>query len=182
MSELARELEEMMKRMRGDGLVPATVVSVDLDQFLFNAKDGAGNDYLDVRMNATTGKSGLIPVPVLNSSVLITDLGNQAQDWVMVMAGAVSEVYIVGAGPQVQSGVLGEGLNQNLTQLLTALTALTTALSAFAVANGAASAGVLLPLAPAYSALNAALPNVQMTLTQVTNQLINHLSPTVKLT
>lgn len=182
MSEVATALEEMIVRKRGRGLVPVSVVSIDEGAFVFDAKDGAGNEYLDVRMNATTGLSGIVALPKPGSSVIITDLGNQEQAWVMVAAGTLEKVYLVGDGAQVQGAVKGEDLNANLTQLLNALDSLINALTAFSTSNGAASAGVLTPLAPAYSALNAALPSVASSLSTVRNQLSDHLSETISLT
>ena len=180
--ELIIALEDMMKRLRGDGLVAVRVTSIDMNQFLFDAEDGAGNTYLEVRMNATTGQSGLILVPVVKSTVLVTDLGNQGQEWVMVAAGDVSEIYLKGPGPLVQSGVLGESLNTNLSQLLAALSTLAIALTAFSVANQAVTTVLFPPLAPAYTALSAALGPVQTSISAVSNQLTNHLSKDVKLT
>lgn len=198
MNSVEQALNEFVRRRRGAGLIVATVLAVHRDSFLFDCEDADGSPYLDVRINATTGKSGLLVVPAVNSTVIITDLGNQGSDWVLASAGTISDVYLVvndqvtahlsdrtlqlGGGARVENAVLGQGLNTLLTTLLAHLQSLTTGLTAFATANQTASAGALAPLAPAYAALLATLNQVAPQLAQLTGQLPDHLSTTVTLT
>lgn len=199
MKDLTKALDAFVKDRRGMGLIPATVLRVDRENFLYDCEDADGSPYFDVRMNATTGQTGVIAVPVVGSSVIITDLGNQDSDWVQIAAGTVSDIYLVasgqnaihvhelkgiqlGDGQQAGSAVVGNQLNVTLTELLTTLQSLLTALNTFAVTNQAASAGVLAPLAPAYAALLTSVTTVTQQLAQLPAKLPNHLSNTVKLT
>lgn len=182
MDAVAMALSEFVRLRMGDGVIPVTVISVDLENYVFDAQDGVGNDYQDVRMNATPGKSGLIVVPEVGSSAFIQDLGNQGKQWAMIAAGTVAGMLLIAARTPEQSAVLGEELNRNLSSLLNSLTALTNALSVFAQSNGVAAAGALAPLAPAYTALNAALPQLLTDVGSVQGNLSAHLSQTVKLT
>jgi hypothetical protein len=149
-------------------------------------------------MNATTGSDGLIAVPAVGSSVIITDLGNQGKAWVMLCAGTITDLYLVttnqvtihlneqsmqlGGGQQVEGAVLGATLNQHLSELLTAFEGLLIGLQAFAAANQGASAGALQPLAPAYTGLLSAITPLPAQLALLRPKLPTHLSTTVTLT
>lgn len=181
MTDLQLALAEFVRQRIGVGLLPVVVTSVDEDRYLFDGVDGDDNKYLDIRMNATSGQSGVLQVPAVGSSVLVTDLGNQAQEWVMVTAGDPAMIMLISGLANPEPAVKGETLNETLAELCSQLRQLNEQLAQFARTNQAASVGVLTPLAPAYSALNAALLGIQNGLQQVQNRLPNHLSQNVTL-
>jgi hypothetical protein len=192
---LTTAFEDFVKTRRGRGLIVATVQSVDESNYLFDAKDAEGNDYLDVRINAVPGVPGLMTVPEVGSTVIITDLGNQDQDFVLVQAGSIQYVQIHAEeeteiridGTTIRIGnnnlskaVLGEELNTNLTTLITQIETLLDALGTFTTAQAAAAAGVLAPLAPAYGVLNASSTAIKAQIELI--DLDTHLSSRVKIT
>ncbi|RMF03584.1 MAG: hypothetical protein D6772_01935 [Bacteroidetes bacterium] len=193
--ELAEALAEFVRQRAGEGILVGKVTAVKTDDFLIDCVDGDGNEYLDVRLNATPGLSGLLLVPPVGASVLISDLGQQAQDYVMIQASEVAEVYIyvdaqtrifvddtvieLGGG-KLEPAVLGDRLNTNLGELIDKLDDLLTALNTFCTSQNAAAVGTLAPLAPAYAALSSSVASIKTQLATVDGDLPNHLSATVK--
>lgn len=189
MNDLQTAFEDFVKARRGRGLIVATVQSVDTEDFIFDCTDAEGNAYQDVRINAVPGVVGLMAIPAVSSTVIITDLGNQDQDFVLIQAGAIQSLRIHAdtdteiliddstirlGNNRISPAVLGDYLNNNLTTLLDELEDLLNALSTFTTSQAAAATGTLAPLAPAYGVLNAAV-----TATSAALQLIdlnNHLS------
>lgn len=194
--DLRASLEEFVKQRKGDGLLVATVTSVDVIGMTMDCVDGDGNEYLDVRLNAVPGVEGVIAVPQQGASVLITDLGDNAQEYVMLQAGTIQqvrlhttlatevyiddEVIVLGNGGKTEWAVLAETLNENLAELLSKLDALVAALQTFTTAQIGVTAGVLSPLNPAYTALSPQLVAVKASIAAIEPLLNNHLSSIVK--
>lgn len=197
MIRLTEAMREFVNKNTGNGVLACIVTVVDDQEYTFDCKDGAGNDYLDVRTNAIPGESGIIALPKVGASVLISDLGNQDQDHVMIHAGEISRIYLhvdmgtqvfvddknifLGAGQTRQPAVLGDALNTNLNNLLDRIQELLTQLNTFSAIQGAASTGPLAGYAPAYATLSAQLVAAQGPLAQLRGNLQSHHSFTVQL-
>lgn len=193
--DVSDAMREFVKQNTGDGLIVATVLHVT-DDYTFDCEDLDGNEYLDVRMNAVPANQGLIVTPFVESTVLIMDLGNLGQEYVLVQASEIAKVQIVvdestevlvdnqsiqlginGAEP----AVLGEELNTNLQNLLDELSNMITHLDTFCTTQGAAATGTLAPLAAGYTTLKASLATVQTAVNALENDLPNHNSATVSI-
>lgn len=197
MDELENALSEFVNQRRGKGMIPVKVAAVDTVEMTFDGIDGDGNEYPEVRLNAITGGDGVLVVPRVGSTAMIVDLGNREQDYVMLQAGQVDQIHLnvdelttiyitddqIDLGTNnLQPAVLGTGLNENLQTLIDQLDSLLTHLQTFTASQGAAAAGVLAPLAPAYTALAAQLPPIRTQLVTLGQQLDGHLSDHVNLT
>jgi hypothetical protein len=196
MKELATALQEFVKQRKGGGLIFARVIAKN--GFLIDCEDGAGNQYLDVRIHAAPVRQGQIAIPHVGARVIITDLTDSGQEYVAVLFGQLErwilnvasktevevddEVIRLGGG-KVEPAVLGDSLNVNLDDLLSHLNTLIVALETFTSAQiGVTASGPLLPLNPAYTALAPSLAAVKLSLTAVQTALDNHLSDVVKIT
>jgi hypothetical protein len=195
--ELEDALRELVKQNAGKGVIVAKVLYVS-EEYTFDCEDADGNTYLDVRLNALPGYNGVIITPKVDSTVFITDLGDQDQEHFLVAAGEIESVEIVvepetavtindteillGPGPKQEPATLGDTLNSNLTSILTQLESLIGALEVYASAQAAAATGTLAPLAAGYSTLNAQLPVIKNQLSGIKNNALgNHLSETVRI-
>jgi len=193
--QLLDSLEEFVRQRKGEGVIVCTVIAVDTSEMLMTCEDGDSNEYVEVRLNATPGKTGVIAVPAVGASVLISDLGDLGQDYIMIHAGEIDQVYLyvdestevyvddeqirLGTG-KVEPAVIGETLNGNLEALIDHLDTLVTALETFSTTQAGVSSGALAPLAAGYTTLTPQLAAVKSNLTAVNGQLDTHLSEIVK--
>ena len=99
--EVLKGFEELVRQRRSEGLIAATVKAVNQDELTIDCTDGQDNEYLDVRLNATTGQTGFIAVPQLGASVIIFELGMKGQEYLMIHAGEVEKI-IFNAGDQTE--------------------------------------------------------------------------------
>jgi hypothetical protein len=194
--DFADALEEFVRQRKGKGLVVAQVTSTDTVNMTFDCVDAEGNEYLDVRTNAIPGKAGVWVVPSPEATVMICDLGNLEQDYVLIQAGGVdgfyvfvsegTEVYVndqeirLGSG-DVEPAVLGNELNSTLFDLIQELVDGAGFIRSFATTQAAASQGTLAPLAPGFSQLAADMAVLRSRLSNVQANLANHLSDVVKI-
>lgn len=196
MDDLTKALDEFVNQRKGEGLVVATVTAVDLEQCFIDCKDGDDNEYLDVRLNATPEKTGLIVVPKVGASVIILGLGNE-QEYLMIHAGEIEKVVfhvqnsteveiddsIIRLGSnEVEKAVLGESLNSNLNDLFGQLDKLLTNLQNFSTTQTAATAsGPTAPLNAGFTTLTPQIAAVKGQLNTIKTALNDHLSGVVKL-
>ena len=190
-------LEEFVKGRKGDGVIPVTVSSVDEINMQIDCVDGDGNKYLDVRLNATPGKTGYILIPAVNASALIVDLGDEGQEYIMIHAGEIDKAYLyitqntevfvndqfIHLGGQgLERAILGETLNDNFDQFVTLVRDFTTVVRSFAQSQQAVSTSPeLIPLIAGYSSLSIACLNISNQLIDLQITLPNQLSNSVKL-
>lgn len=195
MADFAEALEEFVRQRKSEGLVVATVTAVDLDSCLMDCVDGDEVEYLDVRLNATPQKTGLIPIPKVGASVIILGLGNE-QEYLMIHAGEIQKVIfhveetteveiddsIIRLGTnEVEKAVLGESLNSNLEDLFSKLNQWLTNLQTFATTQSAASTGPLTPLNAGFTTLGQQMTTLKADLNSIKTQFNEHLSDVVKL-
>lgn len=197
MEYFIESFNEFVNQRKGDGLIVAQVTTIDRENFLFDCKDADGNEYLDVRINATPLQTGVLIVPNKGASVIIYDLGMKGQEYVMMQAGEIEQVIfnadnfteVVIDQSQVRLGnnniekaVLGESLNTNLNNLMDKLDELLNALQTFSTSQtGVTASGPLAPLNPAYSILTPKIVTVKAALNTIKTQFNDHLSDVVKI-
>lgn len=195
MDDLTKALNEFVKQRKDAGLVVCEVTAIDSENHFIDCTDGDDNEYLDVRLNATPGQTGLIQVPKIGSSVFIKAIGESENEYIVIHAGEIDRVIVHVEGlteievsadtvrlgdNQNEQAVIGDKLNTNLTKLITQLELLVTAIEVFSAAQAAVSAsGPTLPLLPGYTALTAALPAIKGQLIPLKTQLNLHLSKIV---
>lgn len=201
MREIGQLINTMIDERKGAIIFPASVTSRNDANHTIDVVDLDGNVIYDVRLKAAVeaDKNGLVQFPALDSWVLVAQIGRNpdafqvsaytAVDLVRVMIGdtvlelgdVAAEIYadavrIGGDGGEAM--VLGESLNDNLTQLNNNLADLVTALNTFSATQTAAIAAnpTLAALGPGYTALAGELATIAAGLSAWAGTLTNHLS------
>jgi len=197
MSGLVEALEEFQKQRTGAGLIVAEVLAVNNEEWTIDVKDGDDNEYLDVRLNATPSKTGMLIVPKVGSSVIVLNVGKSEHDYLMIHAGEIAQVIfhaeektevliddaVIRLGTESpEKAVIGEELNKNLNNLLSELDKFLGAFRTFVTNQAAVTANPpFTPMSPNYAALLPQITPIKAALTGVKNQLNQHLSETVKI-
>lgn len=146
-AQLKDALVGMMRGQITTTLTLAKVLSVDENAATCEVEDEQGITLYEVRLSSQAGVIGLLLVPVVNSYVLVGDIGNSGTAYAVLQYSELERVKVVTDNTILEVAADGVDVSRNGVDLKTILSDLVTAIKLITVTTPSGNSGTPLNFA-----------------------------------